>query len=315
LGYLYCVLALVSWTVLAFAYRLGERLGSNRFYMVAGMGLSALVLDLMLVVARGMDLSQAHLSQFLVGVGAGACVTANIPCLMAAMRRGDLSITWTVLTLAFGPAALLGIFYPGEHPTAGALSGLVLSAAAVVLLGMDAARRHRGQDATAGQGQGAGGGEGQVASAPPGRRKKGWAFFMAISFATNIVGLYAFTLAKHLAPDARLHQNLAFLVSLHAVFGCLGLLLALVARAGGSARGGLTAGALGGSMIFTGGLFTTLAFSSAVPGYVVFPTTNGGSNVLVVALSVILLRERPGRLGWVGILAGVAALVLLGTMA
>jgi drug/metabolite transporter (DMT)-like permease len=37
--------------------------------------------------------------------------------------------------------------------------------------------------------------------------------------------------------------------------------------------------------------------------------------VLVVALSVLFLKERPGKYGWLGLGAGALAIVLLGTAA
>ena len=43
-----------------------------------------------------------------------------------------------------------------------------------------------------------------------------------------------------------------------------------------------------------------------------YPAATGGSSILVLALPVALLKERPGRAGRLGIPAGLAALILLG---
>jgi hypothetical protein len=143
---------------------------------------------------------------------------------------------------------------------------------------------------------------------------------MTIAFVTNLASLYCFSLAGHFAPPdesglkSSVH-NLAFLATTYTVFGLSSLACGLALRTGGSVRAGLAIGSPAGAAMFLGGLFTLLGFLEGVPGYVLFPVTNGGSNVLVVALSVLLLKERPSAYGWLGIVAGVAALVLLGAAA
>ena len=52
--------------------------------------------------------------------------------------------------------------------------------------------------------------------------------------------------------------------------------------------------------------------AEGVPGHIVYPAATGGSSILVVVLSVVLLKERPGWAGWLGIGAGLASLVLFG---
>jgi drug/metabolite transporter (DMT)-like permease len=54
-----------------------------------------------------------------------------------------------------------------------------------------------------------------------------------------------------------------------------------------------------------------MALENGVPGYIVFPVTTGGNLFLVAAAGVFLFRERIGRYGVAGIVAGVLALVLL----
>jgi multidrug transporter EmrE-like cation transporter len=54
-----------------------------------------------------------------------------------------------------------------------------------------------------------------------------------------------------------------------------------------------------------------MALAGGAPGFVVFPVATGGGLILVVAAGVLLYREPIGSLGCIGIITGVAALILL----
>ena len=55
----------------------------------------------------------------------------------------------------------------------------------------------------------------------------------------------------------------------------------------------------------------TLALSAGVPGFVVFPVSMGGGLLLVVATGIGLFHERMGPAGYLGVVLGMLALVLL----
>ena len=69
------------------------------------------------------------------GAVMGALSAVNITIFLAAVARGDLSITWTVLTLSFSVPAIGSIIYPGEQATPFGIAGLLMVAVAVVLRG------------------------------------------------------------------------------------------------------------------------------------------------------------------------------------
>lgn len=293
MGYVYCVVVLSAWAAAALVYRYAATRRSNHFLMVGAMGLVALVLDLLWAAVTGVDLTGAHGSQIIAGVGMGLAAATAIPAFLAALARGELAITWTVSTLAFALTSSVCIFYPGEPARASGLVGLAMAAAAVALLGADMRRRQR--------------------SGNPGRSSRGWGVFIAIAFLANAVTMYCFRLASHFAPDDGLHQKLAFLAVGHGVFGAAGIAIGLWRRRTGRAPPALSLGALVGALLFVGGLFSMLALSNEnMPGHVFFPIATGGSAVMVTLISVVFLAERPGWLGRAGLAAGVAALVLLG---
>jgi hypothetical protein len=287
--YVYIAVALLAWAALAFTYRWVEGRRGNRYGMSLTMGLTTALLALGYAVVSRIDLPLAG-NQAGMGACQGAIQVVLIPIFMAAVARGDLSITWTVLTLSFSLAAALAMVYPGEHPTVIGLSGLVLAGVAVAMLSLDMVHRSRGPDHR--------------------RPRKGWLPLMAVSFALNSLALYAYSVADGLKPDRAMADHLAFILAAGLTFGVGSLGMVLLRRKPGGVGAGLVGGLVGGTLIFVGALTTLLALSDNVPGHIVYPASNGGSSILVVVLSVILLKERPGWAGWSGIVAGLAALVL-----
>ena len=296
MGYVDMLVVLSAWTAVAFVYRWSERTQGNRFFMTAAIGLAGTVWVLLYAFCTGIDLRQADASQVILGCGLGVTMAWSLPVFLAAVARGDLSITWTILTLSFALASLMVTIYPGEQPTATGVMGLILAVGAVTLLGFDTAERHR--------------------TAGPAKPRKGWGFFMSLSFLSNALSMYAYSLSAEFQPNNAPTHKLAFLLTTYAVCTAGSLLLAVLIRRPGSVKAGLVTGSVAGTLLLIGGLFALQALTVArVPGYVLYPITSGGSNIFVVVLSVILLKERPGRFGWMGIAVGLAALVLLGLSA
>jgi len=292
MGYAYMASALASFVVLAFAYRWADARKAKRLVMASVMGLTIAGCALLYAAARGIDLRQAGTAALLLGCGLGLVQAILIPIFMAAVARGDLSLTWTVLQLSFALASAMVLVYPGERPTPAGVAGLVTAALAVALIGLDTMARPRGH---------------RVA-----RTRKGWAALMAVSFVLNAGCAYCYSLAAHFQGDGSLAHRLGFLLASGTVLAAGTFVLSLLVRRPGSRRASLTIGPVAGLCSFAGGMLLLASLGAGVPGYVLYPAAMGGSSVTVVVLSVLLLRERPGRWGWCGIAAGVVALVLMG---
>jgi len=292
MGYLYLGLTLLAWTTLAFCYRWGESRKADRLLTSVMIGVSGCFWALLSVVLLRLDVREADPSQLIIGGVMGVGGVAAIPLFMAAVARGDLSITWTVLTLSFAPAALLSMIYPGEEVLATGVLGLVAAAAAVILLGADMVKRHRSDSV--------------------GKPRRGWFLFMSLSFTTNLGALYGYRLAAHFLPDKTAVHKAGFFLSMYAAWAIVGVVVWLARPKVGSKKPGLIAGSAVGSLLVGGGCLSLLALNLAdVPGHVLYPATSGGSSILVFVLSVIFLKERPGRFGWIGMIAGAGALTLL----
>lgn len=294
MGHLYILLGLGATTALAFCYNATERRNGHRQYMAVAMGVGALLLSALTAVAQRVDLRAGGPSQYLIGALMGLSFAASLPMFLAAVRRGDLSISWSILTMGFAVVSLLCLAYPGERITPLGWCGLACSAVAIGLLGIDARRSQQAH----GQARHAG---------------RGWGLFMTLAFVANLGILYSYRLAAHFRPDDSPAHNAAFLVTGFAVLGAGSLLVARLWPREGRLRPAIGAGLAGGACLWLGGSASLLAMGKAgVPGAIWFPITVGGSSVLVAVLSVAFLKERPGRLGWLGIAVGTVGLALLG---
>ena len=83
MGYVYIAAALLSWTALAFVYRVVETRRGNRYSMSAAMGLATVLWTLAFAGFRGIDLWQAAGGQVGIGACQGAMQAILIPLFMA----------------------------------------------------------------------------------------------------------------------------------------------------------------------------------------------------------------------------------------
>ena len=300
MGYVYMLVVLAAWTVIAFVYRWSERKQADRMVMSTAMGVAGTIWVSAYVFGSSVNIGHAHPSQWIIGTGLGFVAAAGIPLFLAAVARGDLSITWTVLTLSFAVAAVASIIYPGERPTPLGVTGLVLAALAVAFLGLDMFVRHR--------------------SNGPGKPRKGWWLFMSLSFANNALSLYAYKLADALpkasghVPSAEQAQSntACFLLTMYGVFALAALAASIVGGLRGKRGPGMGIGFVAGTLLCIGSFGFMFALGLRIPACLLYPISNGGSSILVAVLSFVFLKERPGAFGWAGIAAGVASFVLLG---
>ena len=90
MGYLYMAVVLAAWTSVAFVYRWAEKKQANRMFMGLGMGLAGLVLAVAYVLAGGLNLREAHMSQAWTGASLSVLAMIGIPLFMAAVGRVSL---------------------------------------------------------------------------------------------------------------------------------------------------------------------------------------------------------------------------------
>jgi len=284
------------WTVLAFMYRVGAKRGAPSTWMTVASSFTWFVSTVIFAQYQGAHFLSAPHSVFSAGLIAGTGIFAAVPLFMGAVSRGNLAVSWTILTLGFAAIAAASLIYPGAPVKFAGMSGLAVAAAAIVLLGWDSTR-------------------GNANPASP--FKRGWGLFMTLAFLTNAGAIYMMDVAKAWAAplggmDPPAHK-FAYLGTETLVFFLCSAVFC-VSRPASKKR--LTAVAIGfviGSIFSVSNYLCLVALGNCkVPAYVLFTATNGGSTITVAFCSAVFTRERPGTLGWIGLGLGVAALVLLG---
>jgi drug/metabolite transporter (DMT)-like permease len=288
----FAVIALIigCWSTIAFLFRLSAKKGASRLWVSAGAAASWLLLILLTMIATRVDAFSAPPGLYVAGALGGIALAAVMPLIMGAVSRGNLAVSWTILTLSFAAVALLGIGYPGERVTVSGVVGLAVAAAAIALLGWDS-----------------------VAAGSRGGFKRGWGLFMALAFAANTLALYVFTLAKAWGRIDEFPNKIAFLLAQTTVFLVASAALCASRPAGGTKLTAVAIGAGVGMFEYVGNFASVIAMGNLnVPGYVFFPATTGGSTLAVAFVSAVFVGERPGPRGWLGLALGLAAMVLLG---
>jgi len=288
----YAVIAAIvfMWTVLAFLYRLASKKDAARNWVSVTAAFTWFALMFIVTAALGADPRSAPAALFGVGAAGGIFAASVVPLFMAAVGRGNLAVSWTLLTLSFAAAALMSMIYPGTKANAAGVAGLFVAAIAIVLLGWDGA-----------------------ATGAKGGFKRGWGILIALSFITNAGALYVLPLGTAWSGMTTFEDKSAFFLAQTAVFFVLSAALCILQPAGSGRLKGVLIGAAVGVVLFAGNYLSMMALGELkVPAYVLFPSTSGGSTLSVALISALFVGERPGRWGWAGLAVGLLAMVLLG---
>ena len=130
--------------------------------------------------------------------------------------------------------------------------------------------------------------------------------FLAVSFLLNgllMIGMKA-------VGEMHLAAYIAVILLIQYAMSALFASPSMIAPKRKPTRAGIIVGALAGISSAVG-MFSNTAAADRLPGYVTFPVIQGGTLVLVVIVGLISFREKVGLYGIAGILASVAAIVLL----
>lgn len=135
-----------------------------------------------------------------------------------------------------------------------------------------------------------------------------WLRLMLLSFVANGLGPFGLKILTEKGLAAQFHFQ--YLVWWYAGGLAFGVSALLISRSRVQFRDLIMAFGIGAAS-FGGQLFSAMALEQQVPGYIVFPVTTGGNLILVAAGGVFLFRERIGIYGILGIVTGIASLLLL----
>jgi multidrug transporter EmrE-like cation transporter len=299
-GWLFLATALFAWVLLALVYQRAESRGANVFAMTASLGLTSLIINIAIALTLG-GYQSADKSMVVWGMVSGFFCFVAIQLTMVAVTLGGLGSTWTIIQMSFALASLFTLIYPGSRIHASGLMGLVLSAFAVLLLGLDKFMVQLSRSA----------------GSPSGSRRRRpllWLLVTLLALLTNSVSAYGMTLGMHVANDHSFVQALAFVTSMAAMITLGGLVGTLITRRKENFTLGMIYGA-GAGACSAAGTHSSLVALKFFPGFVMYPVTNGGSILLVALFSMLFFNERSSFVGLLGLVAGLIGITLLGLAA
>ena len=235
-----------------------------------------------------------NVNALLLGVGAGVLVFFATLSFFYHMTRGQLSASWTVISLAVGFPVLASIFLWGEHPSVKQTIGMGLIVIALILFG-----RHETSN----------GGSSVDQTDPSDQSRR----VHLISFLLLMVA-FLLTGVLNITNKALVEWNLSayrdvYMLAFYVTAMILGGSIMFFSRQESSASDrsvGFIMGVAGAvSMIC---LLIALQY---LPGIVVFPVRNLGNLALTGFVSILAWRERLSRSQWVGIVLSLTAIWLI----
>lgn len=238
-----------------------------------------------------------NVNALLLGIGAGVLVFFATLSFFYHMTRGQLSASWTVISLAVGFPVLASIFVWGEHPSVRQTIGMVLIVIALILFG-----RHETTS-----------GGSSVDQTDPTDPTDHHPRVQLISFLLLMVA-FLLTGVLNITNKALVEWNLSayrdvYMLAFYVTAMVLGGSIMFFSRQESSASDrsvGFIMGVAGAvSMIC---LLIALQY---LPGIVVFPVRNLGNLALTGFVSILAWRERLSKSQWLGIVLSLTAIWLI----
>ncbi len=296
---IYLALSIIFMTLLAIVIRLGVAKGVNALGMNMAFRCSAGVI--MLVVMAG-TVPLSRLAEVWAIAGSTAIVAsfffwASGFASIKAVEHGRLGVSWTVLRCSMVIPTLASLFYWGEVPLVpvsgtlvARLAGVAVTTTAVILLGIDQAKRRRA-GGTPKDGKG---------------RALTWMLWIGTAFFAQ-GGWEIASRATRSFPD---NESRLLFVAVVCVMASLVNIPVMILAKAPLGRKEITYGAMAGvcGVIASGVRLWALR---DLDGIIVFPVTTVTVTLLVLLAGAVIWRERTGRWGLAGCAAALAGMALL----
>jgi drug/metabolite transporter (DMT)-like permease len=283
MGWIYLGLVVVGFTAMNFIMKLGSVKGHSSPALTASLFSSAALFCLAVLVLSGQPLQSSRPAVLLaVGGGAGGAVAYFF--FLNALKIGPYALTISIYTMAFLIPVAFSMAVWARPLNAAAGAGIALIAAGVALISSSAA-----------------GGKSEARAL-----WLRWLILLGTAFVLTGIPQIA------QAAAARLESiNLWYFLFLTFLSGSIALWSFLYIRRLVPRGRVFVYGGLAGLASVAGNMFTLQALGR-LPEPVVFPVSLAGPVIGAVALSVLFFREKTKPLGYLGILLGLAGIVLLG---
>jgi drug/metabolite transporter (DMT)-like permease len=270
-----------------------------------------LIVSIMVLVIAGLRLSDVSLVTAGIAVLFGIFQLVNIASLMMAFERGPVSYTSLFYTAGMLIPVLVSVLAWGEPIKLVQVAGLGLLLASFYAASGPGAGSSRAARRASGVAPPAPGAVADGAVAAYGRW---WLALALITFLSNGINMVLAKVQQRLTPGQEIREYIAIAFSVTALISFV-LYFAMRRRVGVPfpvrrlpAVAALLA-IIGGSNALAN--MIAIRLMGRLPGILVFPVLNGGTVLVVSALSVLLFRERLDRIRTVGLLAGTVGIVMV----
>ena len=276
--------AILSSASMALVLKLFRSQKGNRYGLLLGNYLTCVLIALFSLPDRGQILRGSP-STLLMGLGAGVLFVAGLITLQSSVRLNGATLSAAFAKLGLLVSLALSVLCFGERPGLLQLLGVALVLAALVLIHTK-------------------GGEKSEGGAPRS---------LSLLLLTLLAGGGADAMAKVFEQLGRPEEDRLYFLYLFLTAALLTGLLALLERRRSGKRillRELAAGVAVGVPNYFSSYLLLLALEQ-LSAFLVYPVFSTGTILLVLLLSALLFRERPGRRQLLGILLILGALVLL----
>lgn len=223
-----------------------------------------------------------------LGIAAGVCQIMSVHLYIMAMQCGYIALTALISSCGILVPVVCGALFLSEKITLLDMTGLAVMLSSIFVI------QYRNDKV-------------------PGKMSMRWLLFAVGAMLTNGVVLFIMKLHQHLLPGQQINEYLFVLFTAGGAAGSI-FLLFMGRRGENEKRIGiikmlLLAAVLGLSLSFNNR--SVMSLSLIVPSVMLFPVMSGGMMISTAAASAAFFKERLGKRYILGIILGIAGIVLL----
>jgi drug/metabolite transporter (DMT)-like permease len=282
MGWIFLGLVVAGFVAMNFVMKLGSLKGHSSPALTASLFAAAALLCLAVLAVSGEPL---HVSSpvVLLAVGGGVGGAVAYFFFLSALGVGPYALTISIYTMSFLIPVAFSIAVWARPLGASTAAGILLIVAGIALITTSTAGRKGGSKAA----------------------WLRWLALLGAAFVLTGIPQVAQAAAARLGAI-----NLWFFLFLTFSAGAVALWLFLLIKGAKTGRGVLFYGALAAVGSVAGNFFTLKALGQ-LPETVVFPVSLAGPVIAAVLLSLLYFKEKIKPLGYLGILVGIAGMILL----
>lgn len=282
MGWIYLGLVVAGFVAMNFIMKLGSLKGHDSPVLTGSLFIAASIFCLAALVITGQPLNvSTPLVLLAIGGGIGGGIAYFF--FLSALKIGPYALSISIYTMAFLIPVAFSIIVWDRPLTLSVGAGIALISAGIVLISASGAS-----------------GKGQA---------KGvwlkWLIFLGAAFVLTAIPQIAQAAAARLGAI-----NLWFFLFLTFLSGGVAFGIFFLVKGIKPAKGAVFFGTLAAAGSIAGNLFTLKALAR-LPEPVVFPISLAGPIIAAVVLSILFFKEKTKPLGYLGILVGLAGIVIL----